>query len=54
MTFDPLRFDLLSGRKSIRQSLEEGADVGDIISIWAEDVLQFGDVRSRYLQYHQA
>ncbi|MHB1050969.1 MAG: exo-beta-N-acetylmuramidase NamZ family protein [Bacteroidota bacterium] len=52
MTFDPLRFDLLSGRKSIRQSLEEGADAGDIIALWAEDVLQFGDIRSRYLQYH--
>lgn len=51
MSFDPLRFDRLSGSGSIRTSLESGADLEEITDLWGDDIRRFGDVRARYLQY---
>jgi uncharacterized protein YbbC (DUF1343 family) len=51
MSFDPLRFDRLSGLGSIRTSLESGADLEEITDLWGDDIRRFGDVRARYLQY---
>jgi len=51
MSFDPLRFDRLSGVKNIRTLLVSGADPEEITALWGDDIRHFGDVRSRYLQY---
>ena len=44
-------FDLLMGTDKVRQALNAGADVNDLVSSWADDLTQFAEACRPYLLY---
>ena len=47
----PEFFDLLAGTTQLRQMLTDGAEAGEIIAAWQNDVAAFEDARAPYLLY---
>ncbi len=47
------RFDILTGDRSVRKGLEEGASLGAITARWEPGLEWFGTLRQRYLMYDE-
>jgi uncharacterized protein YbbC (DUF1343 family) len=48
---DRLAIDLLLGRAGLRESIEAGADAGEIEATWRDDLESFAELRRRFLIY---
>ena len=44
-------FDLLCGGPAIREAIEAGAELPDIVALWRDDLAAFVEIRQRYLLY---
>jgi uncharacterized protein YbbC (DUF1343 family) len=45
------RFDILTGNKSVRQMLDRGVHPDEVCEGWAQELEDFGQIRSKYLIY---
>jgi uncharacterized protein YbbC (DUF1343 family) len=45
------RFDILTGNRRVRQSLDQGVHPDEICDEWTEELKTFGEIRARYLLY---
>ena len=44
-------FDKLAGTDRIRQAIDDGIDIADLVDEWARERRPFEEMRERYLQY---
>ena len=50
---DSYWLDKLSGDQAVRLAIEDGADVDEVASLWADDLAAFADIRDEHLIYRR-
>ncbi|WP_199042615.1 exo-beta-N-acetylmuramidase NamZ family protein [Glycomyces salinus] len=45
--------DKLTGNQAVRLAVEDGAEIDEVTSVWAEDLAEFAEIRERHLIYRR-